>query len=73
VTATTSYLGSVNGRCVTTKRALVRFRITMRNGKPEKALVAVRNDDAKSKPIAFYRWSPRKISGHLGKTCVSTS
>jgi hypothetical protein len=72
-TATTTYLGSVDGRCVTTKRALVRFRITLNNGKPEKALVAVRNDDFKSKPIVFYRWSPRKIGGYLGKTCVSTS
>ena len=38
-----------------------------------KALLAVRNDSEKSKPVAFYRWSPSKIVAYLGKTCVETS
>ncbi|MGH3053647.1 MAG: hypothetical protein ACRDL7_01555 [Gaiellaceae bacterium] len=69
---TPSYLGSVNGRCVTTKRVLVHLRITMKEAVPQHALVAVRDDDEKSKPVAFYRWSPRKITGYLGKSCVSS-
>jgi hypothetical protein len=44
----------------------------MPNGKPERALVALRNDSQKSKPVAFYRWSPSKIVAYLGKTCVET-
>jgi ABC-type proline/glycine betaine transport system substrate-binding protein len=45
----------------------------MQNAKPENALVALRNDSDKNKPVAFYRWSPSKIVGYLGKTCVETS
>jgi hypothetical protein len=44
----------------------------MQNAKPEKALVALRNDSDKSKPVAFYRSSPSKIAAYLGKTCVET-
>lgn len=72
-TATPSHAGSINGRCSTAKRLLVHFKLTMQNGKPEKALVALRNDREKSKLVAFYRWSPSKIVAYLGKTCVETS
>jgi hypothetical protein len=72
-TATPTHTGSVNGRCSTTKRVLVHLKLTMQNGKPEKALLAVHNDNEKSKPIAFYRWSPSKIVGYLGKSCVESS
>jgi hypothetical protein len=72
-TATPTHTGSVNGRCSTTKRVLVHLKVTMTNGKPEKALLAVRNDNEKSKPIVFYRWSPSKIVGYLGNSCVETS
>ena len=66
-------MGSVNGRCSTARRVLVHLKITMENGKPEKALVALRNDNEKRKPIAFYRWSPSKIVGYLGNSCVEMS
>jgi hypothetical protein len=72
-TATPTHTGSVNGRCSTTKRVLVHVKITMQNAMPKKALVALRNDSEKSKPLAFYRWSPSKIVAYLGKTCVETS
>ena len=72
-TATPTHTGSVNGRCSTTKRVLVHLKLTMQNGKPEKALLAVHNDNEKSKPIVFYRWSPSKIVGYLGNSCVETS
>jgi hypothetical protein len=71
-TATPTHTGSVNGRCSTTKRLLVHLKLTITDGKPEKALFAIRNDKAKSKPIAFYRWSPSKIVGYLGNVCVET-
>jgi hypothetical protein len=72
-TATPTHTGSVNGRCSTAKRVLVHFKVTMHNGKPETAVLAVRNDSEKSKPVAFYRWSPSKIVGYLGNSCVETS
>jgi hypothetical protein len=71
-TATPSHTGSINGRCSTAKRVLVHLKITMENARPEKALVALRNDSQKSKPVAFYRWSPSKIVAYLGTTCVET-
>ena len=71
-TATPTHTGSVNGRCSTAKRVLVHLKLTTTNGKPEKALVALRNDSEKSKPVAFYRWSPSKIVAYLGNTCVET-
>ena len=72
-TATPTHTGSVNGRCSTTKHVLVHLKVTMQNGKPETALLAIRNDSEKSKPVAFYRWSPSKIVGYLGNSCVETS
>jgi hypothetical protein len=33
----------------------------------------VRNDNEKHKPVAFYRWSPTKIVGYLGNSCVEMS
>ncbi len=72
-TATPSHTGSINGRCSTAKRVLVHLKLTMQNGKPEQAQVALRNDSEKSKPVAFYRWSPSKVVAYLGKTCVETS
>lgn len=51
----------------------VHLKLTMQTGKPEKALLAVHNDNEKSKPIVFYRWSPSKIVGYLGNSCVETS
>jgi hypothetical protein len=72
-TATPSHTGSINGRCSTAKRVLVHLKITMQNAKPEEALVALRNDSDKSKPVAFYRWSPSKIVAYLGNSCVETS
>jgi hypothetical protein len=71
-TATPSFLGRVDGRCASAKRVLVHLRLTLQNGKPEKALFALRNDDRKRKPLAFYRWSPRKVTGYLGQSCVSS-
>lgn len=61
--------GEFQQRCITKKRVLVRYRITMSKGVPESALVVVRNDDTKSRPVAFFRWAPHKLTGYLGN-CV---
>ncbi|MGZ4372588.1 MAG: hypothetical protein ACXVRQ_10375 [Gaiellaceae bacterium] len=72
-TVTPRYLGEIQARCATVKRVLVRFRIQMKNHTPQQALIAVRNDDAKMKKLAFFNWKPHKISSHLAKSCVSLS
>jgi hypothetical protein len=68
---TPTYLGSLDERCVTTKRVLLRLRITMEDGVPAVALIAIRNDSKARKPIAFVNWKPRRIKGYLGKSCVT--
>jgi hypothetical protein len=69
-TVTRTHLGQIDVRCVAAKRVLVRFRITLTGGKPAHALVALRNDAGKGKPIEFLRWSPRRITGYLGRSCT---
>jgi hypothetical protein len=69
-TVTPTYFGEVQARCTTSKRVLVHLRIRMTLGTPQQALVAVRNDDAKTRKIAFFKWTPEKIASYLGKSCV---
>jgi hypothetical protein len=71
-TVTPTYLGSLDERCVTTKRVLLRFRITTQSGVPAQALVAIRNDTRTRRAVEFVNWKPRKIKGYFAKRCVST-
>lgn len=73
VTATPTQFGRINERCVTAARVLVRLRLETTNHTPSHALLAIRNDNAKRRPIAFYNWKPRKVIAYTGKSCVSTS
>jgi hypothetical protein len=70
-TVTPTYLGSLDERCVTTKRVLLHLRITMQSGSPTSALVAVRDDTKTRRAVEFLNWKPRKIKGYFGKSCVS--
>jgi hypothetical protein len=71
-TVTPHFVGHLNGNCPThVKRVLVHLRVTMTNGTPERALFAVRKGDAKGRPLAFFRWSPDKITGYLAKSCTA--
>jgi len=70
-TVTPTYLGSLDERCVTTKRVLFHLRLTMRAGKPTSALVAIRDDAKTRRAVEFLNWKPRKIKGYFGKSCVS--
>ena len=69
-TATPDVFGHVDERCVTTKRVLVRFRIELKHGAPQQALFAVRDGDARSRPVEFINWRPRKITTYVGKHCT---
>ena len=71
-TVTTHFMGHLNGNCPTrVQRVLVHFRITMTAGTPQRALFAVRKGDAKGRPLAFFKWSPDKITGYLAKSCTT--
>jgi hypothetical protein len=71
-TVTTHFVGHLNGNCPTrVKRVLVHFRITMTGGTPQRALFAVRKGDARGRPLAFFKWSPDKITGYLAKSCTT--
>ena len=70
ITLTPHHQGYDNERCGTTARVLVRLQFKTTNGAPSHALFAVRNDNAKSRPIAFYNWSPSKVSIYTANNCV---
>jgi hypothetical protein len=71
-TVTTHFVGHLNGNCPTrVERVLVHFRITMTAGTPERALFAVRKGDARGRPLAFFKWSPDKITGYLANSCTT--
>jgi hypothetical protein len=70
--ATSNRVGNDNLNCGTTARVLFRLRLKLKNGKPIHALLAIRNEKANHRPVAFYNWSARKVSAYLGKSCVST-
>lgn len=71
-TVTPAYAGHSSGKCPThARRVLVRFRIAMTGGTPERALLAVRQDRARGRPLAFFKWSPRKITDYLAKSCTT--
>jgi hypothetical protein len=72
ITVTPTHQGFDNEQCGTKARVLVRLRLQMTNQIPSHALLAVRNDDAKRRPIAFYNWSPRKLTIYTGSSCSSS-
>ena len=73
VTLTPHHQGFDNEQCGTAARVLVRLRLTITAGTPTHALLAVRNDNAKKRPIAFYNWSPDKVNVYTGNSCTSSS
>ena len=72
-TVTPHHQGFDNERCGATARVLVRLQFKTTNGVPSHALFAVRNDNAKSRPIAFYNWSPDKVSVYTANNCTVLS
>jgi hypothetical protein len=69
-TATPTKYGHLNLRCGAATSVLVRLRITVTAGVPSRALVAVRTVSPKNKPVAFYSWSPQKVSAYSNDSCV---
>lgn len=61
--------GYDNENCGTSARVLVRLKLKTTNKIPTHALLAVRNEGGKSRPVAFYNWSPNKVSVFIGTSC----
>jgi hypothetical protein len=70
VTATPTFRGHINEQCGTAARVLVHLRLSLTNHTPTHALLAIRNDNAKRRPIAFYNWTARKVSAYTAGSCV---
>ncbi len=68
-TVTPTLFGRTNAQCSASARVLVRLRLTTTNHVPSRALLAIRNENAKNRPIAFFKWSPSKLSTYTNKTC----
>ena len=73
VTLTPHHQGFDNEFCDTAARVLVRLQFKTTNGVPSHALFAVRNDNAKSRPVAFYNWSPDKVRVYTANNCTVSS
>ncbi len=71
ITVTPSLFGRDSERCGTAARVLIRLRVQSTDHTPSHALLAIRNDNAKKRPIAFYSWSPRKVTAYTADNCVS--
>ena len=69
-TLTPHHQGFDNEFCDTAARVLVRLQFKTTNGVPSHALFAIRNDNTKRRPIAFYNWSPDKVSVYTGNSCT---
>jgi hypothetical protein len=69
---TPSLFGHDSERCDTASRVLVRLRVQSTDHTPTHALLAIRNDNAKRRPIAFYNWSPSKLTIYIGNSCTSS-
>jgi hypothetical protein len=72
-TVTPSFQGHLTQRCGTRSRVLVHVRLTSSDGKSTHALLAIRNDDAKHRPVAFWNWSPGKIISYTANSCVDVN
>jgi hypothetical protein len=68
-TVTPTLFGHDTEQCGTTGRVLVRLRVTSTKHTPTHALLAIRNENAKKQPIAFYNWTSKKVNLHVGSTC----
>jgi hypothetical protein len=62
--------GYTNESCTAAAKVVFRLQVRLTGGKPTSAVLAVRNADAKNKPIALVNWSPQKVSAHLENACT---
>lgn len=69
-TQTPTFKGGIQQRCISASRALIHYRIVETGGVPERAQVAVRNEDARFAPIAYIEWAPNRVTSYTESNCV---
>jgi hypothetical protein len=69
-TATPTLFGHVGLQCGSGARVLVRLQLTTKAGVPTHALLAVRNGSAKKRPLAFYNWTPARVTAYSAASCT---
>jgi hypothetical protein len=69
IVVTPSLYGHDSESCGTAGRVLVRLRLEMKNQAPSHALLAIRNQNAKKRPVAFYNWTPNRVSAYISNSC----
>ena len=71
-TATRNLFGHISADCAARSHVLVRLLLKTKAGIPAHALLAVRNTDAKKRPLAFYDWTPGKVIAYSAASCTQT-
>ena len=71
-TATKNLFGHISVQCTTGAHVLVRLLVKTKAGVPVHAVLAVRNTDAKKRPLAFYDWTPTKLVVYSAGSCTQT-
>jgi hypothetical protein len=68
-TITTHFVGKLTATCPAARRVVLHLRATVQGGSPTRALVEVRNESGR--PVAFFDWSPTRVSSALGARCTT--
>ncbi len=71
VNATPNFRGYTSQACDSARNVVFRLQVHLTGGTPTSAVLAVRDADAKSKPIALVNWSTKKVSAHFATGCVN--
>jgi hypothetical protein len=71
-TATQNLFGHISVDCAARSHVIVRLLLKTKAGIPTHALLAVRNTDAKKRLLAFYEWTPGKVTAYSAASCSQT-
>jgi hypothetical protein len=68
-TNTESFKGGIQQVCRGAARILVHYRVTETGGVPQKAQVAVRDDNRRLTPLAYLDWTPKRVTTFTPISC----
>lgn len=68
-TNTESFKGGIRQLCPARPRVLIHYHVTEAGGLPQKAQVAVRNDNARRTPIAYIDWTAKRVTSFTPISC----
>lgn len=68
-TATASFKGGIGQLCPAAGRVLVHYRVNQTGGIPQRAQVAIRDDDKRLTPLAYIDWTPKRVTTFTPNSC----